>query len=83
VVRVSGVSRRKLEGQFQKYLGRGIYQEIRSGRIATAKRLLTTTTLPLVEISRKSGFNNISALEAAIVQKFGCTGGELRANSPD
>ena len=82
VVRVSGVSRRKLEGQFQKYLGRGIYQEIRSGRIATAKRLLTTTTLPLVEISRRSGFNNISALEAAIVQKFGCTGGELRANSP-
>jgi LacI family transcriptional regulator len=79
VVRVSGVSRRTLEGLFQKYLGCGIYQEIRSGRIATAKRLLATTTLSLAEISRRSGFNNISALEAAIVQKFGCTGGELRA----
>jgi LacI family transcriptional regulator len=79
VVRVSGVSRRKLEVLFQKHVGRGIYQEIRSSHIAIARRLLTSTTLPLSEICRRSGFNNVSALECAISQSEGCTAGELRA----
>lgn len=79
VVHASGVSRRKLEVLFHKHVGRGIYQEIRSSHIAIARRLLTSTTLPLSEICRRSGFNNVSALEWAISQSEGCTAGELRA----
>ena len=79
VVSVSGVSRRKLEGLFHKYLGKGIYQEIRSGHISIAIQLLSMSKLSLTEICRRSGFNNVSALVGAIRQKYGCTARELRA----
>lgn len=53
-----GASRRKLELHFQDVLGRSPLIEIRRQRIERAKKLLATTSLPIGEISARSGFNS-------------------------
>jgi len=72
VVKACGISRRKLEALFSKYLQRGIYEEIRAIHIASAEQLLVNTQLSLAEIARQSGFNSVAALEGAFKQKHGC-----------
>lgn len=51
------VSRRWLEQEFQKNIGRSPLQEINRIRLATAKRLLQTTELPVGQIADMIGFS--------------------------
>ncbi len=54
----SGVSRRVLERKFQANLGRSPHAMIRHERIERAKRLLTTTDLPISAIAEHCGFQS-------------------------
>ncbi len=54
----SGVSRRVLERRFQASLGRSPHSMIQHERIERAKRLLTTTALPVAAIAERCGFQS-------------------------
>jgi LacI family transcriptional regulator len=81
VVQACGISRRKLENLFNRHLNRGIYEEILSHHMKNAEHLLTDTTLPLAQIARQSGFNSVSALEAAVKRRHGCYAVEFRSRN--
>jgi LacI family transcriptional regulator len=51
-----GVSRRWLELAFRKHLGRSPLEEINRLRLATARKLLETTELPIGHIATVTGF---------------------------
>ena len=52
-----GVSRRWLELEFRKHLGRSPLQEINRVRLATARQLLEETDLPIHQIATMTGFS--------------------------
>ncbi len=51
------VSRRWLEMEFQKHLGRTPLQEINRVRLASARKLLKSTELPIAQIAAMTGFS--------------------------
>ena len=51
---------------------------IKEMRLATAKNLLTHTTLSIDEVIYKSGFNNRGTFFKLFQQKFGCTPKQYR-----
>ena len=69
VLREVAVSRRKLERDFQRIIGRTIFAGIRRLRIEKAQRLLATTDLAMPAIAAQSGFEGARRL--AVV--FGLT----------
>lgn len=56
VVRRVGKSHSTVEAAFRRLLGCGIQKEIMAARLDAAERLLRTTTLPLRDVARRSGF---------------------------
>ena len=51
-----GKSLPTVEDGFRKALGRTVQQELIASRLSVAKRLLANTTLPVVDVSARSGF---------------------------
>lgn len=79
VLNVVAVSRRKLERDFQRVIGRTIFEEIRRTRIEKAMRLLTTTDLAMPAIAEQSGFEGARRLAVVFRQVTGMTPTEHRA----
>jgi LacI family transcriptional regulator len=73
-----GVSRQRLERHFRRHLGRTVVEEIRRTRVEVARRLLSTTELPLPEIAKRSGFTNAALLSIAFRREVGVPPGAYR-----
>jgi len=64
IVRVSGVSRRRLEVLFREHLGSGIAEYVRLRRIEAAKDLLLNTERRVGDVAVRCGFHNFSHFSA-------------------
>jgi LacI family transcriptional regulator, galactose operon repressor len=72
------VSRQRLERHFRRHLGRTVVEEIRRTRVEVARRLLSTTQLPLPEIAKRSGFTTPALLSVAFRREVGLPPGAYR-----
>lgn len=82
LVEESSLSRRSLELRFQETLGRSPKQEIQRTRIRFACELLLETDLPIVSISRLSGFSQPSRFGVVFKQYTQRTPSEFRDLGP-
>ncbi len=78
VVKATNISRRSLEGRFNKLIGRTIHDEIWKAHFDLAKRLLSSSDLSLQTVAERSGFRTSSALVNLFRQRFGQTPKEYR-----
>jgi LacI family transcriptional regulator len=79
VLRRVVVSRRKLEQQFQRCLGRTIHKEIIRRRLNEAQRLLAETSLPLADIAVRVGYEHASNLCKVLRRELGVRPSALRS----
>jgi LacI family transcriptional regulator len=75
------VSRQRLERHFRRHLGRTVHEEIRRARVELARRLLSTTELPLPEVAKRSGFTNSALLSVAFRREVGVPPGAYRRSA--
>jgi len=78
VVSATNISRRSLEGRFNKLIGRTLHDEIWQAHFDLAIRLLTSSDLSLQEVAQRSGFRTASALVNLFRQRFSLTPKEYR-----
>jgi LacI family transcriptional regulator len=78
IARHVNVSRRFLEKQFRKTLGRTIHSEIQRMRLETAQRLLGETDWKLQTIAERSGFGQAAYMSAVFLKRLGLRPGEYR-----
>ena len=71
ILRELPVSRRSLEIQFRKYLGRSPAEEIRRVRLEKGRELLSNSDMSIAEIASASGFANGTRFGVAFRKKFG------------
>lgn len=71
-------TRQRLERRFRQHLGRTPLEEIRRVRVEAARKLLSTTQLPLVDVARRSGFTNAALLSVAFGREVGVSPGAYR-----
>jgi LacI family transcriptional regulator len=71
VLRRVPFSRRQLEQEFQRILGRSPAQEIRRVHLERAQRLLTETDLPIPTLASSSGFNSPEHFARIFKVQFG------------
>lgn len=78
------LSERTLLRKFRAVLGRCPADELRRARVETAKRLLRSTTLPLISVAAESGFASQSQMSRYVKQAEGLTPAQFRArHRPD
>jgi transcriptional regulator GlxA family with amidase domain len=68
-----GVSRRRLEKRFARWLGTSPAAYLRRTRLERARNLLALTDLSILEISVTCGFSSASRFSSAYRQQFGCS----------
>ena len=73
VVGYVGVSRRLLEKRIRDVTGQSVLDMIQKVRLKSVCRLLATTTLPISEVTRRSGYEQTSNLSRLFRAKFGLT----------
>ena len=78
VARRVNVSRTRLEGLFQQWIGRSVHQEIIRIRLATARHLLRHTTLAMPEITVRCGVSYPSQLSHLFRKHFGVSPSQYR-----
>jgi len=78
VVAATKISRRSLEGRFNKLIGRTLHDEIWKAHFDLATRLLASSDLSLQETAERSGFRTASALVNLFRQRYGQTPKEYR-----
>jgi len=78
IVRHVDVSRSTLEARFQQHLGRTVHSEIQRVRLDAARRLLTTSDLPLHVIAERAGFSSEHYMCAVFRRELGHPPGQLR-----
>lgn len=78
VVAATSISRRSLEGRFNKLIGRTLHDEIWQAHFDLAGRLLSSSDLSLQEVAQRSGFRTASALVNLFRQRFSVTPKEYR-----
>jgi len=71
IARDLGISQRQLERQFRQQLGRTPLAYHRDLRLDQARRLLSQTTLPVIEIAISCGFGSASHFARLYRQRFG------------
>jgi LacI family transcriptional regulator len=71
-------SRQSLEQRFQAAIGRTVMQEVRRARVDMARRLLSTTLLPLPAIAHQCGFTSAALLSVAFRRATGIPPGTYR-----
>lgn len=81
VLRQVDISRSTLDKQFHATLGRTIHAEMQRVKIAEAKRLLTTTNMPVKHISPRCGFEYLQYFTTVFRQHTGRTPAEYRRGS--
>lgn len=82
LARQFGTSERTLARWFQAEQGRSIGQYVLDTRLAEAKRLLFSTTLPVVEIQNTVGFASATHFAYAMRKAFGLSPRHLRRRGP-
>jgi LacI family transcriptional regulator len=78
VARAVGATRQQLERRFRRALGRTVMQEVRRAHVEIARDLLSSTSLPLSEIAKKSGFTNATLLSVTFRREVGEPPGAYR-----
>jgi LacI family transcriptional regulator len=78
VARHTNVSRRFLEQQFRKIVGRTIHTEIQRVRLETAQRLLGETDWKLQTVAERSGFKQAAHMSAVFHDKLRLRPGQYR-----
>lgn len=69
---------RTLTKAFQQLTKQTIPQFILEKRLATAHAFITQSTLPVMEIAFRCGFNDVSHFIRSFKKKYGCTPGSMR-----
>ena len=72
------LSRRVLEGRFNRLIGRSPHEEIDRVQMARAQELLRSTDLSLVQIAQKVGFEHAEYLSVVFKKRVGQTPREFR-----
>jgi len=83
IANILGVSQRKLERLFQKYLDTSAVGIYRILRLQFARVLLTQTSLSIREISLASGFSSFSHFSKSFTRQFDKNPSEYREAWPD
>jgi LacI family transcriptional regulator len=78
VVRHLDVSRSTIEKKLKHHLGRTVHDEIQRVRLEAARRLITTTVLPLHEVADRVGFSTEQYMSAVFLRELGHPPGKLR-----
>jgi LacI family transcriptional regulator len=78
VVRHLDVSRSTAETRMKQHLGRTVHEEIQRLQLDAARRLITTSDLPLRVIAERSGFSSIHYMSAVFQRELGQPPGQLR-----
>jgi LacI family transcriptional regulator len=78
VVEAVAVSRSKLETRFNKALGYSIHTAIRQVQLERARKLISSTTLPLKEIAANVGFQTVQHMTVLFGRTFGRSPGRFR-----
>ncbi|HEY1228698.1 MAG TPA: AlkA N-terminal domain-containing protein [Ramlibacter sp.] len=73
-----GVSDRHLRRIFEARLGVSPLQYLQTRRLLTAKQLLADTDLPITQVALVSGFASVRRFNAAFLQHYGLSPGQLR-----
>lgn len=73
-----GISTRMLEYRFKNGQGTSIREEIMKARLDAAQRLLSTTTMPIGDVSFAAGFGTPANLRFAFDRYVGTTPGKYR-----
>ena len=81
LVTASKLSRWQLEDRFRRAVGRSIHDDILHVRLNEARRLITTTDLPLKQIAPRSGFRSVPYMTTLFRRYFRTTPAALRISS--
>ena len=81
VVAQVGVSRRLLEKRMRAATGQSLLEMIQAVRLENVCRLLTTTSLPMLEVGERSGYDSTSNLSCLFRKRFGMTMSDYRAQN--
>ncbi|RCS54128.1 helix-turn-helix domain-containing protein [Bremerella cremea] len=73
------MGRKSLEKRFKSVVGHSIAQEIRLSRMRHAQHLLTSTTLSIIDVAVRSGFDSTSGFIRAFREHSGVTPAEYRS----
>lgn len=78
IARAAMCSRQRLEQRFQAAIGRTVMQEVRRARVELARRLLSTTEMPLPRIADACGFTSAALFSVAFRRETGIPPGGYR-----
>ena len=78
VVEAVAVSRSKLEIRFNKALGYSVHTAIRQVQLERARKLISSTSLPLKEIAANVGFQTVQHMTVLFGRTFGRPPGKFR-----
>ncbi len=78
VVEAVAVSRSKLETRFAKALGYSVHTAIRQVQLQRARKLISSTSLPLKEIAANVGFQTVQQMTVLFGRTFGRSPGRFR-----
>jgi len=81
LVKESGLSRWQLEERFRWAVGRSIHDDILHVRLEEARRLVTTTDLPMKAIAPRAGLGSVAYMTTLFRRHFGMPPAALRAAS--
>jgi AraC-like DNA-binding protein len=81
LVAESKLSRWQLEDRFRRAVGRSIHEDMLHVRLGEARRLVTTTDLPLKQIAPRSGFRSVAYMTTLFRRHFNATPAALRASA--
>jgi LacI family transcriptional regulator len=78
IAAAAGATRQRLERHFRRALGRTVMQETRRARVEVARRLLSTSDLPLLDVAKQSGFTTAALMSVAFRLETGMPPGAYR-----
>ncbi len=76
-----GMTDRHLRRLFDEHLGTSPIAVMQTKRAHLARRLLTETSLPMMDVAFGAGFSSLRRFNDAIRKAYACTPGELRRKS--
>ena len=71
LVTESGLSRWQLEERFRRAVGRSIHDDILHVRLEEARRLVTTTNLPMKAVAPRAGLSSVAYMTTLFRRHFG------------
>ena len=81
LVRHLDVSRSTIEARFKHWIGRTVHEEIQRVRLDIARRLLTTSDLPLAVVAQRAGYSTVQYMSAVFRRELGHAPGQLRGQA--